>query len=213
MALGLIPKRTDFIPIIKYDARSGIFTRVDRAQNSEGQWQTEEAQLKDPEFLCDLAQVEIGWMRFLGVPDFLMVHRKQAVPEQPSGDHRLGFRVLLMLTKKHALDGEIGDIRHFSNSSKTVMGSFDELDDNFQRAKESKDPDLVPKVKVTGIEGIKVRTPQGQSGFRRPVFSIVGWEDYPIEFTEYHAEQAAVGEAPPSATGDGADDPDDLPFE
>ena len=70
MALGLIPKRTDFIPIIKYDARSGLFMRVDRAQNAEGQWQTEETQLKEPEFLCDLGQVEIGWMRFLGVPQW-----------------------------------------------------------------------------------------------------------------------------------------------
>ena len=219
MALGLIPKRTDFIPIIKYDARSGIFTRVDRVQSAGGQWQSEEAQLKDPEFLCDLAQVEIGWMRFVGVPDFVMVHRQQAVPTQPSDDHRLGFRVLLMLAEAHALDGEAGDLRHFSNSSKTVMGAFDKLDNDFQRSKESNDPDLVPRVKVTGVEALKIRTPQGQSNFQRPVFTIIGWDDYPIEFTEHHAaqqeeqEQAEIGGNTSAQNGDTADDPNDLPFE
>ena len=39
-----LPKRKDkrvFLPIVKFDARSGKFTRVDRVQDDAGGWKTE----------------------------------------------------------------------------------------------------------------------------------------------------------------------------
>jgi hypothetical protein len=76
----MLPKRKDqklFLPIVKFDARSGKFTRVDRVQDEAGNWESDphEIPADDFEVIADLASLQVGWIHFGGngqAPDFRM---------------------------------------------------------------------------------------------------------------------------------------------
>jgi hypothetical protein len=75
MALGKRKDTASFTPLIKYDARSGRFTRCDRTQAFDG-WETTAVDITDDfEAVIDFESVETGWVCFTpgGAPDFRMV--------------------------------------------------------------------------------------------------------------------------------------------
>ena len=65
-----------FTPIVKFDARYGTITRVDRVQDDDGSWKTDphEIATDDFEFVADFERgLKIGWMAFGSAgqaPDF-----------------------------------------------------------------------------------------------------------------------------------------------
>ena len=101
-----LPKRKDlrsFMPIVKFDARYGKFTRVDRVQDEGGNWKTElhEIQADDFEFIADLDNLQVGWMHFGGsgqAPDFRMHGLDEDIGDKPGDDFKEGFRLKVKLT-------------------------------------------------------------------------------------------------------------------
>lgn len=205
MALGLNTSTSgaDFIPHIRYDARAGRLFRADRAQASDGRWETTMADISSPppQMLMDLAQIEVGWLSYAGgTPDLQMVPFGAALPPQPSKEHRQGFRVRVYAPKL------LGGLREFASSAKVVIAAMDALHSAYEAAAE-RSQGLVPVVCLAGTTPVTSKTPQGSSTNYAPVFRIEKWvprpADLPIGALPGAAPAAAVptpGPATPAAS-------------
>jgi len=204
----------DYLPICKYDARAGRFFRVDRTQGAEGEWRSDHVDITDQAaFLADMHHVEVGWIGFPGGrPDFKLVQIGDPLPEQPDAVdekgrkiYQGGFRILIKLSQDCG-----GDLRHFSHGARSVVGAFDALHDVWLAAPEHVDPDKVPIIKLAGTAQVKHQTSQGATTNYAPVFEIVGWTEYPVEFTEYGPQPVAATTTTTSEPGE--TDDSDIPF-
>jgi hypothetical protein len=198
MALGLSTGTSgaEFIPHIRYDARAGRLFRADRAQGSDGRWQTSMVDISNPppQFLMDLAQIEIGWLSYTGgTPDLQMVPFGAALPPPPSKEHRQGFRVRVFAPKL------LGGLREFASSAKVVISAMDALHSVYETASE-RSQGLVPVVSLAGTTPVTSKTPQGSSTNYAPVFRIEKWVARPADLP-FDAATAATPapEAAPSA--------------
>lgn len=163
MALGLPPGGGDIVPMIKYDARAGRFSR-DNADITQGF-----------SAVFDLEQVDIGWIRFASMqaPDFVLVRAGQPAPDRPSKDHKRGVRLMTVLARSIG-----GDMREFSSAAGCVIDAIDELHTAYSTAPEAAEGKL-PIVALTGSSPVKTQTPTGQTTNYRPNFTITGWVDRP----------------------------------
>ncbi|WP_270933836.1 hypothetical protein, partial [Falsiroseomonas oryzae] len=198
MALGLNTSTSgaDFIPHIRYDARAGRLFRADRAQGSDGRWQTTMVDISSPppQFLMDLAQIEIGWLSYAGgAPDLRMVPFGAPLPPQPSKEHKQGFRVRVYAPKL------LGGLREFAASAKTVISAIDALHSAYEAAPE-RSQGLVPVVSLAGTMPVVSKTPQGSSTNYAPVFRIEKWvprpADLPLDGVTVTAPTGAPAPAP-----------------
>ena len=182
MALGLTQPTGDLLPIVKYDARQGVFSKMDRRQTAQGDWESVPVPWPDPTFLADLHHIEVGWISFAsGRPDLRLVPLGEALPEkQDATDAKQGFRLLIKLPAS-----EGGEIRHFSHTGMGVVKAFDELHDRFLKAPEAKDENLVPVISVDDVKPVKTR--QGAVNYA-PEFTISKWVARPEGF---HPDQVA----------------------
>lgn len=198
MALGLSTGTSgaEFIPHIRYDARAGRLFRADRAQGSDGRWQTTMVDISNPppQFLMDLAQIEIGWLSYTGgTPDLQMVPFGAALPPPPSKEHRQGFRVRVFAPKL------LGGLREFASSAKVVISAMDALHSAYEAAPE-RSQGLVPVVSLAGTTPVTSKTPQGSSTNYAPVFRIEKWVARPADLPLDAATAATPApEAAPSA--------------
>jgi hypothetical protein len=198
MALGLSTGTSgaEFIPHIRYDARAGRLFRADRAQGSDGRWQTSMVDISNPppQFLMDLAQIEIGWLSYTGgTPDLQMVPFGAALPPPPSKEHRQGFRVRVFAPKL------LGGLREFASSAKVVISAMDALHSAYEAAPE-RSQGLVPVVSLAGTTPVTSKTPQGSSTNYAPVFRIEKWVARPADLPLDAATAATPApEAAPSA--------------
>jgi hypothetical protein len=130
------------IPHIRYDARAGRLFGADRSQGADGRWTTELIDISQPPpvFIIDLEGTEVGWMAYgNGGPDLHMVPLGQALPPQPSKEHKQGFRVKVYSKL-------LGGVREFASSAKVVIAAMDALHDAFKDAPE-RGQGLVPVVR------------------------------------------------------------------
>ena len=179
MALGLNTSTSgaDFIPHMRYDARAGRLFRADRAQGSDGRWETTmlDITVPPPQFLMDLAQIEVGWLSYTGgAPDLRMVAFGTPLPPQPSKDHRQGFRVRVYAPK--LLNG----LREFASSAKVVIAAMDALHSAYEAAPEHAQG-LLPVVSLSGTAPVSSKTPQGTTTNYAPVFRIEKWVPRPAD--------------------------------
>lgn len=208
MALGFAENTSsgggDFLPIIKFSAKDGSFVRQDRHQGADGQWEKSESEMELPlKVVMDLDQIEVGYIAFTSTgPDFRMVKVGEAMPQQPSPDHKEGFRVRLY-------NKDIG-LRELSSSSKIVRNQMNTLHDQWLAGK-ADNPGKVPVIEITGSDRITIETKsQGTQAFRAPKWAISGWIERPegMDAAKAAPEPAAVAApvaATPSATVEGAD--------
>ena len=194
MALGLNTSTSgaDFIPHIRYDARAGRMFRADRAQAADGRWETTMVDITTPppQFIMDLAQIEIGWLSYAGgAPDLRMVPFGTVLPPVPSKDHKQGFRVRLYAPKL------LGGLREFASSAKVVIAAMDALHSAHEAASE-RGHGLVPVVCFAGTTPVTTKTPQGSSTNYAPVFRIEKWVPRPADLPM----DAAATTAPPTPT-------------
>jgi hypothetical protein len=201
MALGLNTNTggADFVPHIRYDARAGRMFRADRALAADGRWETTMVDISTPppQFLMDLAQIEIGWLSYAGgAPDLRMVPFGTPLPPQPSKDHKQGFRVRVYAPKL------LGGLREFAASAKSVLAAMDALHSAFEAAPE-RGRGLVPVVSLASTTPVVSKTPQGSSTNYAPVFRIEKWlprpADLPIGPIGQPAAAAAAATAQPAA--------------
>jgi hypothetical protein len=177
MAIGKRKSTASFIPLVKYDARSGKATRCDRTQDADGNWVTETVDITDTfEAVVDLANVEVGWINFTagGAPDFRMVPLGGDIGDAPSDKHKQGFRLKLKLT-----NGAGNDVRELASTAVALWNAIDELHDEYLDGV-AKHKNKLP---VVGIAETKqVRTAAGVN--YAPVFEITSWLPRPPELTK-----------------------------
>jgi hypothetical protein len=176
----MLPKRKDaksFLPIVKFDARRGTFTRVDRVQDETGNWESElhEIPADDFEVIADLANLEIGWISFGGngaPPDFRMVPVASAddIGDRPSDKHKEGFRVRIKLT-----NGAGDDVREMASTAIGLWKSMDELHTAYEKGV-AKNKGKLPLVGVH-----EVITVEGKAITYRPDFKILRWVARPSD--------------------------------
>ena len=174
----MLPKRKDvqtYTPIIKFDARHGTFTRVDRVQDEGGNWKSElhEIPADDFEVIADLANLEIGWISFGGngqAPDFRMTDVDQDIGDRPSDKHKEGFRLKVKLT-----NGAGDDVRELASTALGLWKSMDELHIAFEKGA-SKNKGKLPLVGVHEVIIV-----EGKSTTYRPDFKILKWVARPAD--------------------------------
>jgi len=180
MALGLQTESGggEYKPIAKYDARAGRFFRVDRAQDSAGNWVTNNVEITHGfQAVMDLDNIEVGWMLFAAgvAPQFTMVPLGTPLPPKPTDQHKQGFRLMMKLGKTSG-----GDVREFASQAKVVIGAIDALHTEFEKQKAAH-PGQLPVVAMTGSTAV-VSAGKGQSSTNyAPVFQIVSWIDRPAD--------------------------------
>ena len=183
----------DFLPIVKFDARSGRMFRVDRVQGSDGDWNSHQEDITgDFVAVFDFTNVEVGWICLSGSqPSFAVAPVGQPQPVRPNIDHRQGFRMPVLLDVSCG-----GGVHEFSSQAKSVLRQIDELHDAYLAAPESKEGKQ-PIVKLLGTTPIETRHPMGTTVNYAPNFKIVGWVDRPAAFDEANC---ANGTTEPAAT-------------
>lgn len=200
MALGIDYESTggDFLPIVKFDCRSGRMFRRDRV-NGEN---TDVDVTRSFKAVFDLENLETGWMNFDtgGAPDFRMaVLGKGQIPERPSDKHRKGVRIMLKLHKDCG-----GDLREFAGNAKALVRGVDGLHDAYlSGVKEN--PGKLPVVVLEDATPITSGEGARKSTNYAPVFKISGWVSRPddLVFKERSSSAPATQrrEGEPPSTG------------
>ena len=205
MALGFTETSSsgggDFLPIVKYSAKDGSFVRQDRHQAPDGTWEKSETEMDTPiKVVMDMDAIEVGFIAFTANgPDFRLVQVGEPMPQQPSPDHKEGFRVRLY-------NKEIG-LREMSSSSKIVRNQMNDLHDAYLAGK-ADNPGKVPVVEITGSDRVQIETKaQGTQTFRSPNWAIADWIDRPEGMNAPAAQEPAqaVSAPPASPSSAGAD--------
>jgi hypothetical protein len=166
----------DITPLLKFDARNGIFFRCDRVREIDGTWSTEQKNITDGLMaVFDMDTVEVGWIAFAsgGPPSFVMFPVGSDIGNPPSDKHKQGFRLRLKLTK-----GSGGSVREFASTAAATWGAVDKLHSEYEKER-SNHPGQLPLIRLAGVKSIK--TPMGTS--YAPIFEIAGWVDRPAELT------------------------------
>jgi hypothetical protein len=173
MSLGPRKDVGSFVLVIKYSAKDGKLSCLDRVCEG-GQWINQERDVtKDFEAVIDLKNPRIGWINYPkgAAPDTVLVPVGADFGDPPSEDHRLGVR-LVMLTAE-----AIGaDVRVLLNTSSALWDGVDELHTKFI-AQAADHPDELPVVRLAEV--VKRKTAQGVSFV--PRFEIIRWVPRPWE--------------------------------
>jgi hypothetical protein len=172
MSLGK-RKSSDFMPIAKYDARSGVFFLQDRVLGPNG-YETEQRDVTDGfRAIFDLEQAERGWIKYPkgGPPDLVMVPAGEDPGEAPSKDHKEGIRLTLKM-----LSVDDGGVRELQSTSLAMWTAIESLHNAWTR-QAADHPGEVPTAKLTDV--IETKTANGSSF--TPILEIDGWVARPID--------------------------------
>ena len=229
MALTGLSTQTEFLPTVRFNAREGIFSRADRKMDSAGNYANEltdiTAELSEQGVLIDVANIEIGWIKFEGGVDITTQHHSLGLPgSRPSDWHKEGVKLELWLPQDIA---EGAPLREWTHTSKAVINSVNDLHTAWEAAvaADNIDDSQVPHVTVS-IEAVKTK----HGTFKKPVLTLKQFVPRPIDWTikpvipataPQMADAGAFGSAA-SAGGDAANftadqmtnpaKDDDLPF-
>jgi hypothetical protein len=179
---------SEFLGRLQFDARSGLWKHVTR-KNEGGQYFNDESEdYMNPSFLMDFGSFEVGYARISSPPAFLMtpyLGKATAYPQRPTELNPEGKMAFNPATRIKVLSPKtFGDSepRYFMISSKTGMPAMEEAWQAFAAAPEAQEG-KVPVVNAT-TRTIEVKTPQGMSKFKVPVFTFAQWVDRPAALGE-----------------------------
>ena len=165
----------DFLPVVKWDAQVGECLVRRSVKNAAGGWDKNWEQLNFPlRFVADFENLERGWIRIKGTPDFVMTKLSQPKPAQPSAEHAEGVRFNIF--------GKATGLAAFSHTAKTVMIEIKALFLAYEAGKAANAGKL-PVVEIKGIKKVERATKDGAKTYRVPDWSIVSWADRPAEFS------------------------------
>jgi len=194
MALGL-PQSSggsgDRSAVLKYDARAGRLFRVDRAQDSAGNWVNTPVEItRTFQAVIDIEQIETGWLHFpkAAAPDMRLVPIGQPLPDKPSNDHRAGFRVMMKLGKDCG-----GDVREMASNAGVSIAGMDVLHDAYTKGVAA-NPGKLPVVVLKDTVAVKSQGQETTSTNYQPVWDIVKWIDRPAELPLRGAPPVAANE-------------------
>jgi hypothetical protein len=175
----------EFLGRLQFDARSGLWKHVTR-KNEGGQFFNDESEdYMNPTFLMDFGSLEVGYAKISNPPSFLMVPFGKPAPQRPTElnpENKLAFNPaarIKVLSPKTFGDNEP---RYFLIASKTGLPAMEEAWQMFSASAEAQEG-KVPVVNAT-TRTIEVKTPQGMSKFKVPVFTFAQWVDRPSALGE-----------------------------
>jgi hypothetical protein len=200
-------KGQEFLPRLKYDARSGAIYLEDRV-NHKGTWENQQRNVTEGfRGIFDLETVEVGWMHFPkgAAPNLVLVPIGQDWGDAPTPDHKQGFRLLVKMPPELG-----GDVREFISTALATWNAIDALHTAYAKQAD-KHPDQLPMVKLTEV--IETRSANGASF--TPVFEIDGWVARPVDLPtgQGAATNGGTERKPAKPARRGRDDFDqDIPF-
>lgn len=175
----------EFLGRLQFDARSGLWKHITR-KNEGGQYFNDESEdYMNPTFLMDFGSLEVGYAKISNPPSFLMVPFGKPAPQRPqelNPEGKMAFNPaarIKVLSPKTFGDNEP---RYFLLASKTGLPAMEEAWTAFAASAEAQEG-KVPVVNVTN-RTVEVKTPQGMSKFKVPVFTFATWVDRPAALGE-----------------------------
>jgi hypothetical protein len=206
MALGLTygSNNENIVPVVKYDARAGRLTRVDRTLGGDGNYSTANVDITQTfKAVFDMENVEVGFLKFKpGVaPAFKLVKLGQPMPAKPDDDFKQGVRFMLKLASSCG-----GDVREAASTAAAFLRGFDALHSEYESLKAA-NPGKLPVVVLTTTEAVTTGSGQTKSTNYQPHFAIQGWAPRPSDLvfigkeTATPAAAATPAGATPPATG------------
>lgn len=211
MGLGLTTGNGEggsFLPLVKYDSRSGRMSIVDRVQGANG-WESIDTDItrEQPTFAMDMGRLEVGWIAFGKPPIFAVAPLGQPMPKRPEGpDAKQGFRVQIA---GKVLKG----VREWATTAKCVISVIDELHTAYEAAPEAAEG-KIPVVKFVDTKAVKTQTPQGQTVNYAPVLEIVAWVERNADMLGPRTVPPPAAKAAPAAAPKAASpiEDDSVPF-
>jgi hypothetical protein len=174
----------DFLPIVKYDARAGRISRVDR-ENGESIPTDITNNFKA---VFDFENVEVGFIKFAAgmAPDFRLsrFYDRKPVPD-PKGDYKPGVRFVIKLAKECG-----GDIREIASNAGAFLDAAKKLHVEYEAGVKEN----AGKLPVIALDGVNAKTSgegQKKSTNYVPVFKIVSWVKRPDDLV-YVARGSSV---------------------
>src|SRR5215207_8653470 len=143
----------DYLPVLKYDARAGRLFRMDRDEVTGEQNPVDITEAF--EAAVDFAHGEAGWCWFQAgqAPDFVMVPIGEALPPQPTKNHKQGVRLRLLLSSKAA--GGKERLRELATTARSALAGLSALHDSWTPPKTSwrapRDHDSVELIANGGV--------------------------------------------------------------
>lgn len=198
----------NYLPIIKYDARSGRISRRDRENNET----TEVDITKTFKAVFDAENVEIGWANFNtgGAPDIrvsrfidgkpvprprVMITDEKTGKEIEVNDpaFKACARYVIKLSKECG-----GDIREFCSNAIAAMDGIEKFQDAYDAAAKE-NPGKLPIVELKDTFAKTSGEGQRRSTNYVPVFEIVGWVKRPDDLV-YQARNSSTAASEPSSS-------------
>jgi hypothetical protein len=164
----------DFTPIVKYDSRAGRTFRVDRTQDSSGNFANESVDITQTfKAIVDFENIETGWVRFASgiAPDFKMVPIGNELPARPSPEHKNGVKLMIKLAANCCGDKPI---REMAGTAKAFLAGIEEAYEQY-RAEKEKHPGELPVIVLEGTKPVKTGIGDKSSTNYQPTFKTVGW--------------------------------------
>jgi hypothetical protein len=180
----------DFLPIIKYDARSGRWFRVDRTETVNG-FVGEPVDITNIfKVIADFENVEVGWINFVAgsAPDFRLVPIGSRLPPRPSDVHKNGIRFMVKLSTECAAGQP--PLREVAGTSKAFLSGLQAVYLQY-KAEASKNPGKLPVIIMEKSTPVKSGTGERQSTNYHPTFRIVAW--VPRGDLEFSPKAGATG--------------------
>jgi hypothetical protein len=182
----------NFLPICKFDARSGRMFRRDR-ENGEN---IDVDITKTFKAVIDFENLEVGFINFNtgGAPHFAMAAYGDTMPEKPSPDHKPGVRFVAKLASACG-----GDVREMASNAKAFLVGVDNLHNDYL-AGLSKNAGQLPVVVLADTVPVVSGEGSKRTTNYSPVFEITGWVKRPDDLGG-STRVAATPKATPPATG------------
>lgn len=186
-----------FLPIIKYDARSGRLSRRDR-ENGEN---NDVDITRSFKAIFDFDNVEIGWINFNtgGAPDYRVSRYADGIKSDKPSDEgfKRGFRLVLKLSKECG-----GDVREFSSNAAACLDGIKNLMDSYESGIKAN----AGKLPVVEFKDSVAKSSSGgalKTTNYVPVFEIVSWVKRPDDLV-YTARSSSASPSSfngPASTG------------
>jgi hypothetical protein len=171
--LGKRKSGNDFLPQLKYDARSGQMLLQDRVFTN-GRWEPEQRVITDTfRAIFDLENLQRGWIEFPkgSAPQTVLVPAGADPGDQPSENHKEGLRLLAKMD-----DALGGDVRELMSTAIALWNAVDDLHDRYL-AGVAEHPAELPVVTLAEVR--ETNTQNGTSYV--PTFAIADWAPRPAE--------------------------------
>lgn len=169
----------DFLPIVKYDARAGLWFRIDRVDSGAGFLPEPVDITRNFKAIFDLENLETGWIAFPSgsaplsalVGMKLLLGKETTFPNQPGEIYKHGLRFMVKLAKDIGGDKPV---REVMGTSKAFLNGIEGLFRDYLRDAPANAGKL-PVVVMDGITMIKTGSGNKVSSNYRPNLKIAAW--------------------------------------